>query len=229
MSLGQLAVPAGPFVASIEPDALDAEEVLLWTVMRTFEVQAAAQYHAYAPRLAPAKAGICPALLRIARDDRPLEESVLAPTMNALVESAGEVRDEGTLLVIQGLVLERVRQVVYATVAGLAGVPERSRALARALEPPSAAIVAHAPALFAAACAAGGRSPFAFFVEASDDVLHKLDAVGEGVDEVFAEPFGLRFADIVGDFVADLVPACVELGMERRKVMSHLAGALMGI
>jgi hypothetical protein len=39
----------------------------------------------------------------------------------------------------------------------------------------------------------------------------------------------LRFADIIGDFVADLVPTCGKLGMDRRKVMSHLAGALMGI
>jgi hypothetical protein len=33
----------------------------------------------------------------------------------------------------------------------------------------------------------------------------------------------------VGDFVADLVPVCTGLGMDRRKVLSHLAGALMGI
>ena len=67
------------------------------------------------------------------------------------------------------------------------------------------------------------------FAEASDDVLHKLDSVGEGVDEVFGSRFGLRFADIIGDFVADLVATCGKLGMDRRKVMSHLAGALMGI
>ncbi|HWU90869.1 MAG TPA: hypothetical protein VN253_26570 [Kofleriaceae bacterium] len=210
-------------------DALDADELLLWTTMRTFEVQASAQYIAHAPRLAPPKAGVSAALLRIAGDDRPLEESVLAPTMKALVGSAGEARDEDVILVVQGLVLERVRQVVYATLTGLPRVPERSKAIARSLEPVSAEIMALVPPLFAAACDANGQKPFSFFVEASDDVLHKLDAVGEGVDEAFGPCFGLRFADIVGDFVADLVPVCVGLGMERRKVMAHLAGALMGI
>jgi hypothetical protein len=229
MSPSPLAVSTVPLAAGIETGALNADELLLWTVMRTFEIQAFAQYQAYAPRFAPSKSGVGPALLQIAGDDGPLEESILAPTMKALIESSGEARGEGAILVVQGLVLERVRQVVYMTLAGLDDVPERSRSIARMLEPASAAIVALAPALFESACAASGQQPFTFFVEASDDVLHKLDAVGEGVDEVFAECFGLRFADIVGDFVADLVPACVQLGMERRKVMSHLAGALMGI
>jgi hypothetical protein len=229
MSASPLAASTGPLAAPFETDALDADEVLLWTVMRTFEVQASAQYQLHAPRFASLKAGVGPALRRIARDDRPLDESILAPTMKALVESASAVRDERTVLVIQGLVLERVRRVVYTALMELADVPASSKSIARMLEPVSAEIVAHTPALLASACAASGHKPFALFVEASDDVLHKLDAVGEGVDEVFTDCFGLRFADIVGDFVADLVPICVELGMERRKVMSHLAGALMGI
>lgn len=39
---------------SIEPDAWaagawDSDEALLWTIMRMFEVQASAQYHAHVP------------------------------------------------------------------------------------------------------------------------------------------------------------------------------------
>ena len=147
----------------------------------------------------------------------------------ALVGSAGEARAEAGVLVAQGLVLERVRRIVYGTLAGLADISASSKSLARALERVSAEVVARTPALFASACARTEQKPFSLFAEASDDVLHRLDAVGEGVDEIFGERFGLRFADIIGDFVSDLVPTCVELGMERRKVMSHLAGALMGI
>jgi hypothetical protein len=215
--------------ASIEVDPMDAEEVLLWTIMRTFEAQAAAQYHAHAPELAPLKEGVGPTLCHLAGTDLQLEESVLGPSMKELVGSAGEAQDEEAVLVAQGLVLERVRQVVYGTIARVTTISEHSRSTARALERVSAETAARVHALFAAACVRIGRPPFSLFAEASDDVLHKLDAVGEGVDEVFGERFGLRFADVVGDFIADLVPVCVELGMDRRKVMSHLAGALMGI
>jgi hypothetical protein len=220
--------------AAIEADAWaaevwDADEVLLWTIMRMFEVQASAQYHAYTPQLAPPKKGVSPALLRIAGEDLLLEQSILGPPMEALLGSAGEARDEVGILVIQGLVLERVRQIVYATLAGLDDISERSKTIARVLAQVSAEVIERTQPLFAAACASSEQKPFSLFAEASDDVLHKLDAVGEGVDEIFGARFGLRFPDIIGDFVAGLVPVCTKFGMERRNVMAHLAGALMGI
>jgi hypothetical protein len=215
--------------SSIEVASLDDQEVMLWSVMRTFEAQASVQYRTYAPLLAVPKHGAVPVLLRVAGDDRLLQGSILAEPMSELVQSAAGAESEAAVLVVQGLVLERVRRVVYATLAGLPDISETSRSIAQALEPLSAKVVSLTQPMFAAAWARSGGRPFSLFAEASDDVLHKLDAVGEGVDEVFGERFGLRFADIVGEFVADLVPTCVELGMERRKVMSHLAGALMGI
>lgn len=220
--------------ASLEADpsatgAWDQDEVLLWTIMRMFEVQASAQYQAWAPALAPPKDGVGRALLGIAGDDLLLEQSILGPPMKALLQSASEAHSEAAIVVIQGLVLERVRQIVYATVAGLDDISGRSKSLAMVLAPVSAEVIARTPPLFAAACASSGQKPFSLFAEASDDVLHKLDAVGEGVDEIFGVRFGLRFPDIIGDFVADLVPVCVGLGMDRRNVMAHLAGALMGI
>lgn len=210
-------------------DAWDPDEVLLWTIMRMFEVQASAQYHSHAPALAPPKAGVGSALLDIAGDDLLLEQSILGPPMSALLKSAGEASGEPTIVVIQGLVLERVRRIVYTTFAGLDEVSERSRSIARILAQVSTEVIQRTPPLFAAACASSRQKPFSLFAEASDDVLHKLDAVGEGVDEVFGARFGLRFPEIIGDFVADIVPACVHFGMERRNVMAHLAGALMGI
>jgi len=220
--------------ASIEADgsaagAWDADEVLLWTIMRMFEAQASAHYHAHVPGLAPLKNGVGPALRRVAGEELSLEQSILHHPMKALLGSADQVRDEGAVLVVQGLVLERVRQIVYATLLRLDDLSERSKSIARMLEQVSAEIIGRTPPLFAAACARTGQKPFSLFAEASDDVLHKLDAVGEGVDEIFGARFGLRFPDIIGDFVADLVPVCVKYGMERRNVMAHLAGALMGI
>jgi len=207
----------------------DADEVLLWTIMRMFEVQASAQYHAHTPELAPLKDGVGPALLSIAGEDRLLEQSMLGPPMKQLLASAGEAGGDVAVLVVQGLVLERVRQIVYDTLTKLDDFSERSRSIAQGLGQVSADVIGRTIPLFAAACAASAQKPFSLFAEASDDVLHKLDAVGEGVDEIFGERFGLRFPDIIGDFVAGLVPVCVKFGMERRNVMAHLAGALMGI
>jgi len=227
-------VSAAQTAAALESDARpaepwDADEVLLWTIMRMFEVQASAQYQAFSPELAAVKAAAEPALLGIAGDDGRLQRSILASPMRALMSSASDAGRDGAVLVIQGLVLERVRKIVYATLVELGTMSERSKSAARALGRVSTEIVGRTPSLFAAACARTGQAPFALFTEASDDVLHKLDAVGEGVDELFGTRFGLRFPDIIGDFVAALVPVCVKLGMDRRNVMAHLAGALMGI
>jgi hypothetical protein len=231
---GENPMIAHQVAASIEADAgtagaWDADEVLLWTIMRMFEVQASAHYQAHIPELAPLKNGVEQLLRRVAGDDRPLEQSILHHPMTALVESADEARDAAAVLVVQGLVMERVRQIVYATLLRLDDISERSKSIARVLEQVSSEIIGRTAPLFAAACARTGQKPFSLFAEASDDVLHKLDAVGEGVDEIFGARFGLRFPDIIGDFVADLVPVCVKYGMERRNVMAHLAGALMGI
>ena len=67
------------------------------------------------------------------------------------------------------------------------------------------------------------------FAEVSQNVLAALDALAEPVDEIFGDRFGLRFADVMGEFAAGLVSACTALGMQRRKVVGHLAGACMGL
>ncbi len=73
------------------------------------------------------------------------------------------------------------------------------------------------------------RRLYAVFADTSEHVLAALDALAEPVDEVFGERFGLRFADVMGEFAAGLVTACTALGMQRRKVVAHLAGACMGL
>jgi hypothetical protein len=204
---------------------MDDDEVLVWTTMLRFEAQAAEHYALHVPELAAHKPAVA-MRLAAAVDGRPLDGTALGPPTRDLVAAAAGARDATAVLVVQGLVLERIRRIVYATLARVDNLSDASRMLARELEPASAAVVEDAEARFGHAA---GAEAFAQFAALSDDVLAHLDALGEAVDTMFGARFNLRFADIVGELVADLVPACVALGMDRRKVMSHLAGALMGI
>ena len=74
-----------------------------------------------------------------------------------------------------------------------------------------------------------GEQLFQTFATVSRPVIMHLDALGERMDSHFNERFGVTFADLMGEFVAELVPICVELGVERRKIVGHLTGVLMGI
>jgi hypothetical protein len=147
--------------------------------------------------------------------------------MQDLEASAGRRGDDVSVLVVQGLVLEPLRRAVYARLEQASGVSAHCRTLAAQLGRVSEAAASTVPGLFAGRVAAPSR--FTCFVEASNEVLHRLDALGEGVDRVFGDRFQLRFSDVVGEYVSDLVPTCTRLGMERRKVLAHLAGALMGL
>jgi hypothetical protein len=203
-------------------------EQLFWTVMRRFECQALAQYQDHVPALiSDEKRRWVDELRALAPDDALLSTSALGAPMDELQAAAGQAHDPRSAVVVQGLVLERVRRVVYDAVGASSTVSEATRARAQKGRSISAALVDASPRSFAELN--GGEAAFPVFAEASDDVLQRLDAVGESVDAVFGSPFGLGFSDVVGELVADLVPSCVALGMDRRKVMSHLAGALMGL
>jgi len=39
----------------------------------------------------------------------------------------------------------------------------------------------------------------------------------------------LTFSELLGEFTAELLPACVALGVNRRKLVCHLAGVFMGM
>jgi uncharacterized protein YfiM (DUF2279 family) len=137
--------------------------------------------------------------------------------------------DESATLVVQGLVLEHLAQAIYRIVRD---TPRDVSADSRRL---AAEGLAASEAVWAAAarrlpeCVGSGEAAYAAFVGASHDVLAALDGLADPVDRVFGERFGLAFADVMGEFTADLVGACTGLGMQRRKVVAHLAGAAMGI
>jgi hypothetical protein len=73
-----------------------------------------------------------------------------------------------------------------------------------------------------------GEAAFEAFSAATHDVLSAVDELAEPVDDIFAEPFGVRYADVLGDCTAELLTTCQALGMPRRKVAGHLASASMG-
>jgi hypothetical protein len=194
--------------------------------MRMFESQALGQYGEHLAVFAlPEKRALLDQLTATVPGDEVLAESELYEPMQELLASAETTHLDQTLIV-QGLVLERVRHVIYRTLQASPGATATTKELAARAAPVSDEISTKASELLAERLTDGA---FQRFAELSDDVLHKLDAVGEGVDRVFGERFQLHFTEVVGEFVSDLVPVCVGLGMDRRKVMTHLAGALMGL
>ena len=57
-----------------------------------------------------------------------------------------------------------------------------------------------------------GERLFTVFCQAADGVLKRLDGLGDGVDRLFGPRFGLTFSEVLGDFTAELLPACVAAG-----------------
>jgi hypothetical protein len=216
-------------VSSPEPAVDDPGERLFWTLMRRFETLAVDRYAAHAPALlAEPKRRFVARLPGGSADDARLAESPLAGPTTALLARA-QSPDEPTTLLVQGLVLEHLGQAIYRIVTGTTrSVSDASRGLAdegrRASEAVTAAAASRIPDRVGQ-----GDALYAAFVGTSHDLLSALDALADPVDRVFGERFGLHFADVMGEFTADLVGACTTLGMQRRKVVAHLAGAVMGI
>ena len=212
-----------------EPGVLDPGERLFWTLMRRFERLAVDRYAAHAPALAgESKRRFVARLEEVGADETALAESPLARPISGLLARA-QSADEPTTLLVQGLVLEYLGQAVYRIVHGTSRVvSDPSRRLARdglaASETVTAAAASRIPE-----CIGTGDVLYAAFVATSYDVLSALDGLADPVDRVFGERFGLGFADVMGEFTADLIGACTALGMQRRKVVAHLAGAAMGI
>lgn len=205
----------------------DQLEDLFWAILRRFEVAALQHYDRQAPYLATAtKRAYVAQLEKLGSGTDPLVGSDLAEPVSQLLEAAAN-HDEATTLIAQGLFLEYLGQAIYRVARDQPSMSEASRALASSGFAASSETVDLAVQRLAAKLGSGDQR-FALFVEASRDLIEKLDALGEGVDRTFGERFQMHFRDIMGDFSADLLPACVQLGMTRRKVVAHLAGALMG-
>ncbi len=210
----------------ISPSDVSRLERVLWSMMRSFERLALAQYEAHAPMLATAdKRAFVAALEAAAPNDEELAGTPLAAPIKALLVAATG-KDEASTLIVQGLVLEQLGRVIYERAHEAKGVSKESLALAARGKVAAAAISEHAASLVEARIGRG-EPLFLAFVKATDPVFSRIDPLGEAVDTVFAEPFDIRFADIMGDVTAEVLPTMTGLGVERRKLIVHLTAALM--
>jgi len=221
------AAPHAGDCAPAEP-LVDPTELLLWAFMRKFERLALECYALHAPALATVeKRRFVARLDALETDEAALAASVLAAPADELLARARST-DAVSALIVQGLVLEHLGQAIYRVADDVQRVGVPSRALAADGRTASLSVTREATAEIALRLGDPERL-YPVFVDASQDVLAALDALADPVDEIFGERYGLRFADVLGEFAADLVIACTDLGMPRRKVVAHLAGACMGL
>jgi hypothetical protein len=196
--------------------------------MRKFERLALEQYTTHAPALATAEKRHFVALLdALETDEAPLAASVLAAPVEEILARARSI-DAVSALIVQGLVLEHLGQAIYRVAKDTERASPAARALAVAGRAASVSVTTQASAEIAEHVGTHERL-FPVFAEVSQEVMGALDSLADPVDEVFGERFGLRFADVLGEFAAGIITACTALGMQRRKVVAHLAGACMGL
>lgn len=209
----------------------DADELLLWALMARFERLALDRYASLSPALSTAGDGAKRAWVArldvLPTDPAALAASPLAAPVDMLLSRA-QSADETAVLLVQGLVLEHLGQSIYRIAEGTARASTATRALAREGLAASHQVTA-AAARRTAEVVGSGEDLYRTFTDRTHDVLAALDALADPVDTVFGERFGLRFADVMGEFVADLIAAGTALGMQRRKIVAHLAGACMGL
>ena len=206
---------------------LDYDEQLMWSVLSRLETLALAKYRKDAPELAtPEKQEIVRTLHEGVPDDRPIDTSPLGTPVRELLAAAAKPGQTDTLIV-QGLLLERLGQIIYKVLSSQQTASAATRSLASTGWKACSAVIGLASQRLRSLVGEGDKL-FDVFSTASETVLRKLDSLGAGVDELFGKRFGLTFAEVLGDFTAELLPACVELGMNRRKLICHLASVFMG-
>ena len=207
---------------------VDATERLLWALMHKFERLALERYASHSPTLATVeKRQFVARLDAFATDEAPLAASVLAAPVDELLARARST-DAVSALIVQGLVLEHLGQAIYRLAEDSERTSPPSRVLAAAGHAASVSVTTRASAEIRERVGTHEQL-YVVFADVSQDVLPALDGLADPVDEIFGERFGLRFAEVMGEFAAGLITACTALGMQRRKVVAHLAGACMGV
>lgn len=207
---------------------LEHSEALLWTILARFESLAVEQYAVSAPALLTTEKRDAVALLRTrATDDEFLAGSGLEAPITALLQNATSSRAEH-VLIAQGLFLEAIGEAIYRSFAENAATSEPTRALCERGFAASARARAIVPGLLRTQIGDGDVLLQAIMTEAGP-LLRCVDDLGEGIDASFLDPYGLSFADLMGDVAAELIAMCLVLGIDRRKFVAFLTSALMGI
>ncbi|MEL7028610.1 MAG: hypothetical protein AAGL49_05225 [Pseudomonadota bacterium] len=200
---------------------------LLWRVLLQFEALAERQYTAYAPDLAgQSKRDLIEALTTRAAPARLLETTQLRdPVSQLLARAAGD--DKVATLMTQGLVLEQLGAAIYLTARRSDLLSEQDHALAGAGY--DAALEVNRRAMDAVGrLGRDGEELVADFDRATGDVISRLADLGDAVDAEFAS-LDISFADLLGEFSAELIDQCIDLGMPRRRLVVALTNRLMGL
>jgi hypothetical protein len=206
---------------------LDRDEQLMWGVLERLETLALSKYRKDVPELAiPEKQVVVRTLQGNVPDAGPVDASPIGAPIRELLEAAATPGEADTLI-IQGLLLERLGQIIYKILGNHQTVSAATKSLASSGWQACTKVIGLATQKVRTVVGEGDAL-FDVFSSVSEAVLRKLDTLGTSVDEQFGKRFGLTFAEVLGDFTAELLPACVELGMNRRKLICHLAGAFMG-
>jgi len=207
---------------------LDRSEALLWTILARFESLAVAQYTASAPALLTPEKLAAAALLRARiSDDAYLVGSGLEAPIDALLQSATSSREEH-VLVAQGLFLEAIGEAIYRNFRDNEATGEPTRALCERGFAAGARAREMIPGLLRARIGDGDVLLQAIMNEAGP-LLRSIDDLGEGIDASFLDRYGVSFADLMGDVAAELIAMCADLNIDRRKFVSFLTSALMGL
>jgi hypothetical protein len=207
---------------------LDRTEALLLTILARFESLAVEQYTASAPALlTPEKQRAVELLRTRVSDDDFLIGTQLEAPVAALLANVKSAREDH-VLIAQGLFLEAIGEAIYRNFGENAATSEPTRALCARGFAASARAKAMVPGLLRSRIGEGDVLLQAIMTEAGP-LLRSIDDLGDGIDAAFLDRFGVSFADLMGDVAAELIAMCPELGIDRRKFVSFLTGALMGI
>ena len=207
---------------------LSQAELLLWTALKKFEILALDKYRSDVPDLAgPTKEQLVQRLTAGAPTDSALIGTKIEAPLSALLASASGRGEEKTLL-IQGLVLEPLGLIIYETFGSNEAVSDTTRALCEAGTSASEAVIQQSTALIKTKIGTG-ETALQAFISTGAGVLKQLAGLGDGLDLYFSEPFGITFADLIGEYASELIPNCLALDMERRKVVAFLTASLMAV
>jgi hypothetical protein len=190
------------------------------------ETLALERYERFVPALAtPAKRIVVGQLTDEVPTDLALTGQELDRPVRDLCSAASTDSPLATLCV-QGLTLERLGQAIYNRLATSRGAGPLSRHLADLGG--KAAGVSIELAISELQRRSQTEDLLAAYCTATRPVLECFDALGIAGDRALGPHFGLRFIDVLTDVATELIDNCVDLGMNRRKLVCHLTAAFMG-
>src|SRR5271154_670329 len=169
---------------------INKSELLLWTILRNFELLALTQYEKNVAVLATdEKRELVDLLNSQAPSDEALDETSLTQSIRNLLNSATGP-DEIHTLIIQGLLLETLGRTIYQIFENNSVLSSSTRALCSTGLRAGRSVKTKVYKLIAEKMGIGEQL-FQTFATISRPVILHLDALGERMDSHFNERFGV--------------------------------------